>query len=892
MADQTEKMKKGLLKDILKEMKGTNERFEKIAQAEMDAAAEGRGLIGGAYARAKAREKLAKEWMLATKGTIDRRSAFFEGMGIGGFGKALDVFFPGKKPTADAELIKKFGLDKKDKNQKKFSDKNFAKPISLILKSVIETKKMVQNIEKSLTKTSLKSGYTFDPRMAGGGRYRNLATNKLASASEATQQAAQIARTDRLTKMIAADEDPMIRIADSLEGILKTLGDPESRTVHRKLDMILDGDSGGFDLPFRRMGGGGGVIRDGRRRKPISKKVNDRYKRRFGQNAPGYGKRTGGMRGGVGIGGLLGAAAGGFVAYKAVDALRDPTLQSYDPELLKEEANILSDSGDLEAKQALQDQIAAQKQDVKIQAAATTAAGVGAVGGALAVKKIAQSTVVKNINNKTWNLFLKFLEKRSPSLAAKVGARLAAAGGLALVPLVGWVSAAISIVGTAWLAYDLYLLWQEFSTLSEAEQLVAASGKPSKEVNDWAYSVFIGKATLNDVPSIYREQVGEILKNPPGNWKKPKVVTAKPQVPLAPKPTTVAPTTSTSPVQSALSTVKESVSRAISAGGAATMATGAAVGAGGAVISGAARKGTDKVKDIIVAAAKRIGVNPGIMLAMGQQESSFNPSAQPYYTDKKTGERKLLSSAKGIFQFINSTWDSMVQKYSKAYPELLKGAFDPEANALAGALYVKENSEFLKKRNIPVDGTSIYATHFLGPGGAARLLSAPKESIAANIMPAPAASNPHIFYDRGRPKTVQEVIDTLYKKVGSKAESFQAQVDSGRIGAPVMSAPSQTMLASTTTETPGVLSASTSSRTPGSQMAAQSTELERSRMVASTTQSIAPVVINNAGNNKMPPQSPKQPLPMASTRPSESAFNRAISKDFAHPTSFTSSVVV
>jgi len=183
--------------------------------------------------------------------------------------------------------------------------------------------------------------------------------------------------------------------------------------------------------------------------------------------------------------------------------------------------------------------------------------------------------------------------------------------------------------------------------------------------------------------------------------------------------------------------------------------------------------GIETVKQIIVHAASIVGVDPGIMLAMGQQESSFNPNARPI--DRKTG--KLLSSAKGLFQFIDSTWNEMLKKYSKEYPELNRGPLDPLANALAGALYVKENSAYLRKNKIPVTGTSIYATHFLGPGGATKLFAASKDSPAVAVLPDAAASNPFIFKNRdGSSKTVGEVIDMLYFKVGKRAETFTAEL--------------------------------------------------------------------------------------------------------------------
>lgn len=761
-------------------MKGANDQFEKIAQAEMDAAAEGKGVIAGALARSKVRSDLAKEYTIATKGTLGKRQAFFEGL----LGRDLGNMFKNlglekmESPEKIKEAREKFGLDKKEKGERGGGAiGKLAKPLSLILRNVIQTQKMVRNIEKALTKPSLKAGYKFDPRMAGGGRYKNTETNKIVSAAEATGGTA--ARTEALTAAIYADEQPLVKLKESLDEKFKKLEDSMKNikkvqdtadsikftidgiiprvtglSVHSKLDLLLR--AAGMD-----------VLDD----------VDTPDKKRTRPKKPTRPPRP--PRPGGGMGTLFRVVTGGT-------------------------------------------------------AVAATALVVGgtaymASGEAANVAKESMKELERKYGLKT------LYDSKGNTIGYSVDGK----------------------------KYGLDDLPQEY------KDLILAYG-PGDKRNAAARDAI---ARIKKFPERYKAL--ELVNKP----KQAASLQAPPPPPapiqIKPAASTAAPTT---PVQSAISTVKETVTKAISAGGAATMTTGAALSAAGA----AAKTGVEKVKDIIVGAANRVGVNPGIMLAMGQQESSFNPSAQPYITDKKTGQRRLLSSAKGIFQFINSTWDSMVAKYSAAYPELLKGAFDPEANALAGALYVKENSEFLKKRSIPVTGTSIYATHFLGPGGAAKLFSAPKEALASEIMPGPAKSNPHIFFDKGKPKTIQQVIDTLYKKVGSKADTFQAQVDSGKIGvpsAPTLGAPSSPMLASVT---PTV-------RTTGAEVTQQSRQYDTSKMVASATPPAAPVVINNnTGGNKMPPSQPNQPLPMASTRSTENTFNRAISRDFAHPTAFTS----
>lgn len=62
-----------------------------------------------------------------------------------------------------------------------------------------------------------------------------------------------------------------------------------------------------------------------------------------------------------------------------------------------------------------------------------------------------------------WGRFLKFLERKSPKLFAKFGARLATAGILATIPVVGWVAALLQLGLSIALAYEIYNLWREFT---------------------------------------------------------------------------------------------------------------------------------------------------------------------------------------------------------------------------------------------------------------------------------------------------------------------------------------------------------------------------------------------------------------------------------------------
>jgi hypothetical protein len=81
-----------------------------------------------------------------------------------------------------------------------------------------------------------------------------------------------------------------------------------------------------------------------------------------------------------------------------------------------------------------------------------------------------------------WGRFLAFVERKAPKLFAKIGVRLASAGALAAIPIVGWIGAAISLGFTLWTAYEIYSLWKEF-TNEDTEETPTASRTPTQISN-------------------------------------------------------------------------------------------------------------------------------------------------------------------------------------------------------------------------------------------------------------------------------------------------------------------------------------------------------------------------------------------------------------------------
>jgi soluble lytic murein transglycosylase-like protein len=184
---------------------------------------------------------------------------------------------------------------------------------------------------------------------------------------------------------------------------------------------------------------------------------------------------------------------------------------------------------------------------------------------------------------------------------------------------------------------------------------------------------------------------------------------------------------------------------------------------------------TTTVSNIIVSAARSVGVDPGMMLSIASAESSFDPNAGAG-----------TSSARGLFQFTKGTWANMVAKYSHnrdspAYGIRIQDIEDARSSAIMGALYAKENVDILKKvPGAPITPTSVYMAHFLGPGDVRVFfngLNNNPNAPAATSLAKAAGSNADVFYKdpkngRKMPRTFAEIWDIYSGRVGDKAVAY------------------------------------------------------------------------------------------------------------------------
>lgn len=174
-------------------------------------------------------------------------------------------------------------------------------------------------------------------------------------------------------------------------------------------------------------------------------------------------------------------------------------------------------------------------------------------------------------------------------------------------------------------------------------------------------------------------------------------------------------------------------------------------------------KGKEAIDALLNDVSSKTGVDANTLKVFAAIESGMNPNA-----------KAPTSSAYGLFQFIKSTWNTMLNKYGGKYGLNSNASpFDPTANALMGAEYIKENTKAISPVKKDVNTTDLYLAHFLGAGGARQFLSSPQSANAAQMMPKAASANHNIFFTKnGQARSIREVYELMQQKVSKSAKGF------------------------------------------------------------------------------------------------------------------------
>lgn len=123
------------------------------------------------------------------------------------------------------------------------------------------------------------------------------------------------------------------------------------------------------------------------------------------------------------------------------------------------------------------------------------------------------------------------------------------------------------------------------------------------------------------------------------------------------------------------------------------------------------------------------------------------------------------SSATGLHQFIDSTWQEEVKALGKNYT--LEDRKDPEKSREVFRAFTDKNEEkAVSDLGRKPQAHELYMYHLLGRNGAGDILKASADKPAIRFVSAKQArANKNIFYDEGGdPRTVKEVLTTFREK--------------------------------------------------------------------------------------------------------------------------------
>ncbi len=208
-----------------------------------------------------------------------------------------------------------------------------------------------------------------------------------------------------------------------------------------------------------------------------------------------------------------------------------------------------------------------------------------------------------------------------------------------------------------------------------------------------------------------------------------------------------------------------------------------------------------KIAGSIKQAASTTGASFEYLLTTAKMESNFNPKASA-----------STSSARGLFQFIDQTWLGTVKeagsqlgygKYADVITKNPSGSYsvsdpgdraavmklrdDPDAaSSMAGVLTQSNSFKLTGKIGRRPTDAELYMAHFMGVGGASKLIQSAEDSpqaSAARMFPNAAEANRSIFYDRsGSARSVSDVYSVLTSRYAGAANSQATRTAMASVG--------------------------------------------------------------------------------------------------------------
>ena len=154
---------------------------------------------------------------------------------------------------------------------------------------------------------------------------------------------------------------------------------------------------------------------------------------------------------------------------------------------------------------------------------------------------------------------------------------------------------------------------------------------------------------------------------------------------------------------------------------------------------------------------KNKGIEPDYYKKLAKVESSNNPNAKAQ-DNCPPGE---ICSAAGLYQFTKGTWKAIVKDLGLDYT--LEDRFDPDKSKKVVEEFTRRNANYLRnKLGREPSENELYLAHFMGMGGAKKLLEArntfPNLTVDKVVSQNSINSNPNVFKNKdGSLKKVEDI---------------------------------------------------------------------------------------------------------------------------------------
>jgi len=201
---------------------------------------------------------------------------------------------------------------------------------------------------------------------------------------------------------------------------------------------------------------------------------------------------------------------------------------------------------------------------------------------------------------------------------------------------------------------------------------------------------------------------------------------------------------------------------------------------------------TGATKNMMDRASKLSGVSKAITYATGAYESQMDPSEI-----SPTG-------ASGIFQITDDyIIDAMEQaRKEKDYKaaDILQAAYKDRSKRTNLDVQEYAFGYYNRRHGALQSVDEHYARHNLGPRGAKAMFAAPRGMLAKDVKGLDSRSapgNPDVFLEKGKDRTVQQVLDHISKRVGKQANKYEEHFNKTRVvqgASPTVNVPPPTVI--------------------------------------------------------------------------------------------------